>query len=138
MFGPKPVEININIGQEDKPYLPCPVQEEELLGFALPPQVEREFVIEQDPCKELFGFAMPDFLQDIFDAIAKEQDECEECDEHEDRDMPQHTQSLTSIIDRGDNKYQKQDLSSDKFRKPLDKLKEKDRDNDKYSKYWFK
>ena len=132
---PKPqIEININIGQpEDAPYLPCPIQSESLLGI-LKPQHEESMIIEGDPCKDAFGFNMPDFLKRIFDLIEQDKEECftEDEDERKDKEddsKPHVKSSYTSIVSRPD-------LSDEKFHKPM-KDKE-DKDNDKYSKYWFK
>lgn len=128
MFGipQPPIEININVGPQKPPYLPCHSALEDM--FCSPEILE----IEEGDCvptkgAEMFGFAAPGLFKTLMQELSELDDEQEKQQER-----PTSRSSQSSIVTRPD-------IKSDKFTKHVEPNDEKDEDDvERGFKYWFK
>jgi hypothetical protein len=129
MFGisQPPIEININVGPQKPPYLPCHSALEDMF---CPPEI---LEIEEDdyvPAKgaEMFGFAAPSLFKVLMQELSELDDEQQDDEQNE----QQCSKSSHSIVTRPN-------IESDRFTKHAEPNNEKDEDDvERGFKYWFK
>lgn len=130
MFGmpQPPIEININVGPQKPPYLPCHSALEDM--FCSPEILE----IEEGDCvpikgAEMFGFAAPKLFKVLMQELSELDDEQQD-DEQQEQQCDKS--SYSSIVTRPN-------IESDRFTKHVESDDKKDEDDvERGFKYWFK